>query len=364
MPHITEELWHTLTGASTSGDEADCLALQRYPVADARQIDPDLEAQFELLIDTIRTIRNLRAEAGIKPSAKIETLLKTDSASELQTLQATRSYIQAMARVETLAIGDTDFAPVSEMTAETLAIAEAEEIVETGDLLSAQSATLWQRLSDATARFLDQPMRYFGSFFSGYKKPAFSLAIFLGGVMTIKVFGSMLAAIDDVPGLAGLFQVIGIIYAVRFVARQGYTAERRDRAIAKLKQVWAEVAGAQSSRAAASGGEAPHMSPAPTGVTPSDIIKAGSKAQPSDGPSPDQRKMFAGVTGTVQVLIPLTGVVDVEALRAKLEKDLGKAEGEMKTLGGRLSNQGFVESGPGRGRAGCKRGVSRSRKAS
>ncbi|MGD1898432.1 MAG: hypothetical protein ACFB16_15930 [Phormidesmis sp.] len=56
--------------------------------------------------------------------------------------------------------------------------------------------------------------------------------------------------------------------------------------------------------------------------------------------------MFAGVTGTVQVLIPLTGVVDVDALRSKLEKDLGKAEGEMKSLNGRLGNQGVVSMAP------------------
>ena len=56
--------------------------------------------------------------------------------------------------------------------------------------------------------------------------------------------------------------------------------------------------------------------------------------------------MFAGVTGTVQILIPLTGVVDVDALRAKLEKDLTKAEGEMKSLNGRLGNQGFVSKAP------------------
>jgi valyl-tRNA synthetase len=52
------------------------------------------------------------------------------------------------------------------------------------------------------------------------------------------------------------------------------------------------------------------------------------------------------VTGTVQVLIPLTGVVDVEALRAKVEKDLAKVEAEIKALSGRLSNPDFVEKAP------------------
>jgi len=42
----------------------------------------------------------------------------------------------------------------------------------------------------------------------------------------------------------------------------------------------------------------------------------------------DIEPAIAGVIGTVQVLIPLAGVVDVAALRAKLEKSLSKVEAE------------------------------------
>jgi len=55
---------------------------------------------------------------------------------------------------------------------------------------------------------------------------------------------------------------------------------------------------------------------------------------------------MAGVVGTVQVLIPLTGVVDVDALRAKLEKNLRKVEAEVKSLSGRLGNKNFVSKAP------------------
>ena len=51
---------------------------------------------------------------------------------------------------------------------------------------------------------------------------------------------------------------------------------------------------------------------------------------------------MAGVVGTVQVLIPLAGVIDVKARRAKLEKDLAKVEAEIKSLSARLANQNFV----------------------
>ena len=55
---------------------------------------------------------------------------------------------------------------------------------------------------------------------------------------------------------------------------------------------------------------------------------------------------MAGVVGTVQVLIPLAGIVDVDALRAKLERDLGKVEAEIKSLSQRMANEKFVSKAP------------------
>jgi valyl-tRNA synthetase len=63
MPHLSEELWHGLTGAP----EGTFLALQRWPVA-AAALDDALEASFAELIEAIRVVRNLRAVAGFKPS--------------------------------------------------------------------------------------------------------------------------------------------------------------------------------------------------------------------------------------------------------------------------------------------------------
>jgi valyl-tRNA synthetase len=58
------------------------------------------------------------------------------------------------------------------------------------------------------------------------------------------------------------------------------------------------------------------------------------------------KQAFAGVVGTVQVLIPLQGLVDLEALCAKLEKKLSKVEEEVKSLEGRLQNPNFVNKAP------------------
>lgn len=55
---------------------------------------------------------------------------------------------------------------------------------------------------------------------------------------------------------------------------------------------------------------------------------------------------IAGVVGTVQVLIPLAGVVDIGEIRAKIEKRLAKAEAEVKSYAGRLGNPNFVNKAP------------------
>jgi valyl-tRNA synthetase len=104
MPHITEEIWHSLTQA----EERTYLSLAAYPELDASRIDPDLETQFELLIGTIRTVRNLRVEAGIKPGAKIPVILKTDSDRERDALTSGLTYIQNLARAESIDLATPD----------------------------------------------------------------------------------------------------------------------------------------------------------------------------------------------------------------------------------------------------------------
>ncbi|MEM6452673.1 MAG: valine--tRNA ligase [Cyanobacteria bacterium P01_D01_bin.105] len=355
MPHITEELWHTLTGM----EEEDCLALQRYPIANENLINEALEKQFSLLFEVIRTVRNLRAEAGVKPSLKIEAILQTDSASELQVLAATQDYIKQLGRVETLTVKG----PSLEVSpAQTLPAANAPATNAAGKGEAALTTTSpvksvttfkgvdgdsdWQKIISAVLRFLDNPSSYFEDFFVDYKKPALSLALLLGVGMTYKVLDSILDSFETVPGLAGLFQLIGIGYTVQFVARRVVKGKKRDRVIQELNQIWAEIAGNVTDEATHEATEAKPETVSQPAEAYAAPAAAAVPTEVSEMAAADQRKMFAGVTGTVQVLIPLTGVVDVEALQAKLEKDLAKAAGEIKSLSGRLGNPGFVAKAP------------------
>jgi valyl-tRNA synthetase len=67
-------------------------------------INPELEQQFELVISTIRTLRNLRAEADIKSGTLIQAILQSESDRERQILTAGQSYIKDLAKVESLTI--------------------------------------------------------------------------------------------------------------------------------------------------------------------------------------------------------------------------------------------------------------------
>ena len=65
-------------------------------------------------------------------------------------------------------------------------------------------------------------------------------------------------------------------------------------------------------------------------------------------------KALAGISGELQVLLPIEGLVDLDALQRRLEKDIAKAEKEIKGLAGRLSNPNFADKAPPDVVAECK----------
>lgn len=249
MPHITEEIWQTLT--QQPADSPQTLPLQIYPQVDTNLIDAVLEEQFELLIGTIRTIRNLRAEADIKPGVKVTANLQTESQKEREILTAGQDYIKDLAKVETLTITD-------KQKSETVAAKKPQRGLKTIGLIIV--AIIFGRLSLAV----------------GY-------------------------AIDDTPIVGTFFEIVGFGYTAWFVSQNLLTAQAR-------QKLW-------------------------RGFFPQRELE-----QPQES-----ENAIAGVIGTIQVLIPLSGVVDIEAVRAKLEKSLSKAEAEVQSLSARLNNPSFVD---------------------
>jgi valyl-tRNA synthetase len=109
------------------------------------------------------------------------------------------------------------------------------------------------------------------------------------------------SAIDDIPIVGTFFELIGFGYTAWFVSQNLLTAQAR-------QKLWRQ------------------------------FFPQKELEQPQE-----PENAIAGVIGTIQVLIPLKGVVDVEAVRAKLEKSLSKAEAEVQSLSTRLNNPSFVD---------------------
>lgn len=65
----------------------------------------------------------------------------------------------------------------------------------------------------------------------------------------------------------------------------------------------------------------------------------------ADAPA-DQKGMVSAVTADATVFMPLSELVDLEKEKARLTKDLGKKQGELKGLEGKLSNPGFLNKAP------------------
>ncbi|HEY9803745.1 MAG TPA: valine--tRNA ligase [Leptolyngbyaceae cyanobacterium] len=261
MPHITEEIWQTLT--QQPADSTQTLALQPYPQADANLINSTLEAQFDLLIGTIRTIRNLRAEAEVKPGAKITANLQTDSESERQILTAGQSYIQDLAKVETLTIAGGQ-----------------------------QPATVTEK----------KPQ-------NGLK----TIGLIIVALVLLRVAIAVGNTINHVPIFGTFFEIVGLGYTTWFVSRTLLSAQARQRFLTKFF--------------------APRTDKHLTATTPPPAAETSEKS-------------IAGVVGTVQVVIPLAGVVDIETLQAKLKKNISKLEAEVQSLQARLSNPKFVDKAP------------------
>jgi ABC-type transport system involved in cytochrome bd biosynthesis fused ATPase/permease subunit len=89
------------------------------------------------------------------------------------------------------------------------------------------SDTQWQRISQQIIDLLDQLPNYVGSFFDKNKQAILSLVLILSAFVTVKVVIAVLNAINGVPLLAPIFEIIGIVYAIWFTFRYLIKSETR-----------------------------------------------------------------------------------------------------------------------------------------
>jgi valyl-tRNA synthetase len=95
MPFVTEEIWHNLPRPS---DAAATDALMVVPWPEGGEIDEEAEADMSLIMETIRAIRNARAEHEVEPGRRIKATVA--AGSHYSTFAGQRGILARLARID------------------------------------------------------------------------------------------------------------------------------------------------------------------------------------------------------------------------------------------------------------------------
>ena len=100
MPFITEEIWQNLP------HEGESITVANWPVSDPALTDEQAAEEMKLLVEIIRSVRNIRAEVNTPMSKKIKMIVKAKDEAVLATLEKNRAYIERFCNPEELTIGN------------------------------------------------------------------------------------------------------------------------------------------------------------------------------------------------------------------------------------------------------------------
>ena len=107
MPFITEEIWQKLPHKGESIMVAD------WPNTDSALLDEVSERNMSAVMETIKVVRNLRAEIGAAPNRKSDVILRLADAKLQEVFAANDSYLLALASADKVRFLDGDAAKPS-----------------------------------------------------------------------------------------------------------------------------------------------------------------------------------------------------------------------------------------------------------
>lgn len=95
MPFVTEEIYQCLP------HEAESIMISKWPVADESLIDPEAERGMNAIMDSIKAIRNMRAEVNANPGKKIPAIMLV-SEDLREVVAHNDSYIKLLGGIDNL----------------------------------------------------------------------------------------------------------------------------------------------------------------------------------------------------------------------------------------------------------------------
>ncbi|WP_100331742.1 valine--tRNA ligase [Bacillus xiapuensis] len=111
MPFITEEIWQNLPHSGET------IVTASWPQVRSELSDEKAANDMKLLVDIIRSVRNIRAEVNTPLSKKIKLVIKAKDEEVLAVLEENRSYLERFCNPEELVLSTDAAAPEKAMTA-------------------------------------------------------------------------------------------------------------------------------------------------------------------------------------------------------------------------------------------------------
>lgn len=111
----------------------------------------------------------------------------------------------------------------------------------TDQIIQEYIAPVWQSVRNYLAKVPD----YIGEWFAhpSNKKFLTTLGLIVGSIITVKVILAVLDAINDLPLISPLMQLIGLIYSAWFIYRYLWKASNRQELLTEIEALRAQIFG-------------------------------------------------------------------------------------------------------------------------
>lgn len=107
-------------------------------------------------------------------------------------------------------------------------------------------ASQFQDIKDQVLTILSELPAYVSNFFADYQKPLVTVGLILAGGISIKVMLGVLDALNDVPLVAPVFELIGMGYTGWFIYRYLLKASTRQELLTEVDSFKEQVVGKNS----------------------------------------------------------------------------------------------------------------------
>jgi hypothetical protein len=102
---------------------------------------------------------------------------------------------------------------------------------------------VWREWVEPVLDVLAKIPDYIGQFFADYKQPLITVGLFVLGIITVKITLAVLDAINDIPLLAPLLELVGIGYTAWFVWRYLWKASSRQELVTEIDSIKTQIFG-------------------------------------------------------------------------------------------------------------------------